>query len=261
MAVVLALLVGAAAAANATPLRVCMETRDAPWAFVRGHEWDVVDRDATPTLTPHDRSRLVGLDVDVLESLAGRLKLSTRVVPTAWTKLESALEAGACDAIVSSWTPTPATPSTIVASAPYCDWGLLIAARSDDARIQSVGDLSGARVGHIPDPSVAKALAEMGRGERYVLGTKTELFRQLQAGALDAVLYDSLYVRWLVNRKAGYRVVGQPLNRLGYHVGVRRSDGALAASLRDAVTALVASGEARAIQDRWEGPSARVERR
>ena len=255
---VLALLASVAAAAAAEPpLRVCMETRDAPWAYVPGREWDVVDRARTPTLAARDRTRLVGLDVDVMAALTGRLKMSPQVVPTSWIKLESALTNRRCDVIVSSWTPTPDTPAAIVASAPYCEWGLLIAARADSQRIQSVSDLSGARVGHIPDPAVARALAEMGRGERFVRGTKTQLFRDLRAGVLDAVIYDSLFVRWLVSRDADFRVVGQPLNRLGYHVGVRRSDPALAERVREAVDALVASGEARAIQRKWEEPAGR----
>ncbi len=257
MALVLVLLGSLITAAEQPRLRVCMETRDAPWAYVPGHEWDIVDREAAPVLTARERARLVGLDVDVMDALAGRLMMSAELVPTTWIKLEGALADGTCDAIISSWTPTPGTPATIVSSAPYCEWGLLIAARAGDKRIQSVGDLSGARVGHIPDPAVARALAEMGRGELFVLGTKTQLFRDLRRGALDAVIYDSLYVRWLVSRNTGYRVVGQPLNRLGYHVGVRGSDGDLAARVRKAVDSFVASGEARAIQQRWEGASAR----
>ncbi|HET7293696.1 MAG TPA: ABC transporter substrate-binding protein [Vicinamibacteria bacterium] len=253
MAPLLALVASLLPAGGAgSSLRVCMETRDPPWAYVPGHEWDIVDRSKTPTLGARDRARLVGLDVDVMAALARRLEASARVVPTAWVGLERALGGGRCDLIISSWTPTPDTPTAIVASAPYCEWGLLVVARSDDRRIQAVSDLGGARVGHIPDPSVARALAEMGRGEEFVLGTKTQLFQDLRSGALDAVIYDSLYVRWLVARDAAFRVVGRPLNRLGYHVGVRRSDAALAARVRAAVDSLVASGEARAIQAKWE---------
>lgn len=253
MSPALALLASLATAASASPsLRVCMETRDAPWAYVPGREWDLVDRTRTPTLTARDRTRLVGLDVDVLGALARRLETGTQIVPTSWVELESALAGRRCDLIVSSWTPTPDTPASILASPAYCVWGLLIAARSDDPRIQSVTDLSGARVGHIPDPAVSRALAAMGRGEHFVHGTKTQLFQDLRKGALDAVIYDSLYVRWLVSRDPAFRVVGQPLNRLGYHVGVRRSDATLAVRVRDAVEAFVASGEARAIQGKWE---------
>jgi ABC-type amino acid transport substrate-binding protein len=248
-----ALLAALASTADTPALRVCMETRDPPWAYVPGHEWDVVDRKATPTLTARERVRLVGLDVDFMNALAERLGRRPQVVPTSWVKLESALGEGHCDAIISSWTPTADTPATIVATAPYCEWGLLIAARAADTRVRTLNDLRGARVGHIPDPAVARALAEMGRGESFVLGTKAQLFRDLRKGTLDAVLYDSLYVRWLVSRDGGFRIVGQPLNRLGYHVGVRHSERALVDRTREAVDALVASGAARSFQKKWEG--------
>ena len=46
-----------------------------------------------------------------------------------------------------------------------------------------------------------------------------ELFEELRSGALDAVVFDSLYFRWRVANDRGFRVAGEPLNRLGYHVG------------------------------------------
>jgi ABC-type amino acid transport substrate-binding protein len=51
-------------------------------------------------------------------------------------------------------------------------------------------------------------------------------------------------------------VVGEPLNKLGYHVGVRREDAALLARVQAAVKALVDSGEIEKIRKRWEASDA-----
>ena len=44
MALFFAMLAALAVTTQAPALRVCMETRDPPWAYIPGHEWDVVDR-------------------------------------------------------------------------------------------------------------------------------------------------------------------------------------------------------------------------
>jgi ABC-type amino acid transport substrate-binding protein len=79
------------------------------------------------------------------------------------------------------------------------------------------------------------------------------LFEELLAGQIEALLYDSMYVRWRVRRGAPIRVVGAPLNRLGYHVGVLRSRGNLLARTNAAIRELLDSGEMAKIRARWEG--------
>jgi len=48
--------------------------------------------------------------------------------------------------------------------------------------------------------------------------------------------------------------VGEPLNRLGYHVGIRKADTALLGQVGAAVKDIVASGESERIRRKWEGP-------
>ena len=46
--------------------------------------------------------------------------------------------------------------------------------------------------------------------------------------------------------------MGEPLNHLGYHVGVRASDKALFGRVQQAVTGFAGSDEAQEIRHRWE---------
>ena len=130
-----------------------------------------------------------------------------------------------------------------------------MAVRANDARIRSLSDLQGKRVGEGEDPAVGSALRAMGVGLGVgLVGNQNEsvLFDDLKAGHLDAVVYDSPYVRWRVTRDQTLRVVGEPLNRLGYHVGVRRGDASLLARVNAAIAGLMASGELAAIRRKWE---------
>jgi polar amino acid transport system substrate-binding protein len=241
-------------------VRVGLDPRSAPWAFVPGYDYAREDVHSPPKLATEQLSRLTGLDIDVLRALESRMGVHAEIVQTPWLDLEAGLLASRYDVILNAWTPSAKTPDAIVASEPYYEWGLLLAARADDASIRSVADLADKRIGHVSDPSVLPALRALGAG----IGAKLvvvdqggeELFARVGRGELDAVVFDSAFVRWRVGREPTFRVVGEPLNHLGYHVGVRASDKALFEKVQAAIKGFVTSPEAREIRRRWESPNA-----
>jgi ABC-type amino acid transport substrate-binding protein len=237
-------------ASDVGELRVGMETRLAPWSFVPDQP-----RRPTPALSPAEMAKLTGLDVDVMRALAARLNRIPVIVPTDWYALEKDLLAGRFDVILSAWTPSPSTPSTVVGSVPYCAWGLVVTVRADETRVQTPADLGrqGLRVGYMDDPAVKRSLFALGKGQFEVRTTVPTLFGDLVGGRLDAVVYDSLYVRWRASRQRDVQVIGEPLNRLGYHVGLRKADALLVRDVETALKALAEAGELEAIRARCEG--------
>jgi ABC-type amino acid transport substrate-binding protein len=249
------LLLGLAAAPpTEQPLRVGTSTRNPPWVFVPGLDFSHDDLTQLPRLSPTQLTQLAGMDVDVMNALASRLGVRVQWVPTIWSDLESGLVAGHFDVLIGSWTPTNATPAAIAATSSYCEWGLLVGVRADEARISSYADLAGMRVGYVRDPAVARGLQAMGRQHYVPMSSEMRLLAGLQAGDLDGIIVDSIFLRWRAARDPGLRIVGEPLNRLGYHIGVRHDDAALLERLQAAVKALVDSGEAERIRRSWEGP-------
>lgn len=238
------------AGADLPELRVGMETRLPPWSFVPD-----LPRRPTPAMSPAELQKLAGLDVEVMKAIAAQLKRTPVVVPAVWYELEKDLLANKFDAILSAWTPSPATPATIAPSPAYCDWGLVVVVRAADDRVKAIADLGQQklRVGHIDDPAVRRSLYALGGGRFEVRTTVPQLFSDLMDNKLDAVVYDSFYVRWRASRQHDLRVVGEPLNRLGYHLGLRKADAALLREVETAVRALRESGELARIQARWEG--------
>lgn len=109
------------------------------------------------------------------------------------------------------------------------------------------------RVGHIDDPAVKRSLYALGGGRFEVRTTVPQLFGDLMDSKLDAVVYHSLYARWRVSRQHDVRVVGEPLNRLGYYLGLRKTDAALLREVEAAERALRDSGELGRMEARWEG--------
>lgn len=235
-------------------LRIGMDTRTPPWAFVPGLDFSKEDLLQPPRPSASQLAALDGFDPALAGALARQLGMTARIVPVSWFRIERGLLAGDYDVILSSWTPNPRTPPGLAASISYCDWGLVVAVRAGEAAIRSPADLAGRRVGHMRDPAVSAALGEMGGGSFVQDEDPEKLFARLKAGKLDAVILDSFYVRWKVSQDRAFRVVGEPLNRLGYHVGVRSEDQILLGNVNRALRVLLDSGELAALRERWEGP-------
>jgi amino acid transporter len=236
-------------------IRVGMDTRSRPWAYVPGLDYSKEDWAKPPLIQPAQLKLLEGIDIDILNALARRLGASYRIVPRAWGGLEEDLVAGRFDVLMNAWAPSDKTPKEIVASAPYNEWGLVVVARSSDTRIGSYRDLAGRRVGHFKDRVVERTVQSLNAGALVGLDDSDELFDQLLASKLDAVVEDSTYVRWRVARDSRFRVVGERLNRLGYHLGLRREDRDLYAKVQAAIQDFVGSSELDVIRRRWEEPS------
>jgi ABC-type amino acid transport substrate-binding protein len=257
VAACLVLLVGLAAAASsqeATPVRVGLDPRSAPWAFVPGVDYGSVDFRKEPALSRADLDKVVGLDVDVSRALAGELGRRLVVVPVGYYRLEPALLGGTVDLVVNAWNRTRETPPSIRESEPYYAWGLLIAARAEDARLRSAADLRGKRVGHFESRLVNQTLHSLGAAELVTYESEARLFADLKTGVVDAVVYDSPAVRWRAKNDRSLRAVGEPLNKLGYHVALRAADEDLFARVQAAIQSLQRSGALAAIQRRWEQP-------
>lgn len=250
----LCLSVVAGSARGEEVLRVGMDTRSPPWSFVPGLDYSAESPEQAPQIGEAQLRKVTGIDVDSAQALGQRLGMTVRIVPVAWFDLENALVTKRIDAILNAWTPGRLTPATIVASDPYYEWGLIVAARTDDASIKSYADLSHATVGHFKSMVVERTLRSIGAARFKVYDKQETLFDDLVAKKVDAIVYDSPYVRWRVSRDKTFRTVGEPLNRLGYHVGLRREDAALVAKVQAAVKAMVASGEREQIRKRWETP-------
>ena len=253
----LTLLLGLAAPAvskDAAPVRVGLDPRSAPWAFVPGVDYTSVDFRKDPVLSRAELAKVVGLDVDVSRAVARELGRPLVVVPVNYYRLEQALLGGEIDLIVNAWNRTRETPSSIRESEPYYQWGLLIAARADDVRLRSVADLRGKRVGHYESQLVNQTLQALGAAELKSYESEARLFADLKAGAIDAIVYDSPAVRWRAKKDRALRVVGEPLNKLGYHIALRAGDEELLARVQAAIQSLRRSGALEAIQRHWEDP-------
>ncbi len=233
-----------------------MDRRSRPWAFVPGLDYSKEDWNQPPKISASQLELLQGPDIDVMKALARRLNTVPKVVPCPWVHIEEGLVSNQFDLLINAWVPNSRTPSRIVASSPYYEWGLLIAVRADNKTIHSDRDLAGARVGYFRDLTVERSVENLGAGALVPVDDSDRLFDELAAGKLDAVIEDSTYVRWRVVHDNSFRVVGERLNRLGYRVGLRKGDTGLYQKVEAAIRDLIQSGEINKIRKHWESATA-----
>jgi polar amino acid transport system substrate-binding protein len=241
-----------AAPAERAVIRVGMDTRSRPWAFVPGLDYSQEDFSKPPRISEAQLRQLEGVDIDFLKAFEGRLGASLRIEPAAWETIESGLLEGRFDMIVNAWTPTSRMSEQIVASDPYYEWGLLPAGRADDKALRSYRDLAGRSVGHYRHPTIDRSVTNLGAKRLVPFDDSDQLFEALAAGSVDAVIEDSTYVRWRAANDTRFKAVGEPMNRHGYHVALRRSDAELLQRVQKAIRELVAAGEPGRIRKRWE---------
>jgi ABC-type amino acid transport substrate-binding protein len=232
-------------------IRIGMDTRSRPWAFVPGLDYSKEDWGQTPRISAAQLTLLQGLDIDFMKALAHRLNAVPRVVPCAWAHIEEGLLSKQFDLLINAWVPNSKTSPKIAVSSPYYEWGLVIVVRTDNTSIRSYHDLAGTRLGYFRDAVVERSVSNLG-AHLTAFDDSDVLFDALAARDVDAVAEDSTYVRWRVAHDSSFRVAGEPLNRLGYFVGVRKEDTALYQKVEAAIRDLIQSGEIDHMRKRWE---------
>lgn len=242
-------------AGGATPLKVGMDTRSRPWAFVPGLDYTKENWAEAPKINAAQIAQLQGVDIEVLKALSRRLDVLPEIVPSAWAGIEEGLLAKRFDIILNAWVPNSKTPLGIIASSAYYNWGLVVAVRARDMRIKSYHDLRGMKVGFFRDLVVDRSVRTLGAAQLIPLDDSDQLFDELAEGRIDAAVEDSTYVHWRVAHDSTFRVVGDSLNKLAYYVALRKTDVDLYRRVEAAIRDFVASGEAAKIRERWEGAS------
>lgn len=257
MSVALAAVLALSALHAAEPvsvIRVGMDTRSRPWAYVPGLDYSQEDFSQAPRISDAQIRILQGVDIDILHALERQLGAELRIVPAAWATIEDGLLEGRYDMVMNGWAPTSRTPQDVVATAPYYEWGLLVAARADDPSIRSFQDVAGKTLGYFEHPITERTASTLGARRLVPLDDSDELFKALAERRVDVVIEDSTYVRWRVANDPQFHAIGEPLNRHGYHIALRRGDTALLDRVQAALLGLAGSGEVARIRKRWESP-------
>jgi polar amino acid transport system substrate-binding protein len=207
---------------------------------------------------PERDDGIVGFEVEIADALARRLGVHATFVQNDWQMLIPALERGDCDMVMNGLEVTPARAARVRFSRPYYRFALsLVVRRVDAPRFRGLADLRGHRVATLGGSLAADVVA--GADVEIVLHEGVEEpYLDLEQGRVDGVVLDDIIAaRYGVPRAALARVA--EVGEGEYAIAFRPADEDLARAVDDALGAMAAAGELRAILARWHLWDARQE--
>lgn len=207
-----------------------------------------------------DKNEVVGFDVDIGNELAKRLGVSGKNVSTAWDGIIAGLLADKYNSIIGSMTITEERLKAVDFVGPYyrSGRGVFVA---DGSTIQSLDDLKDKTIGVTLGETHEKWARERGGWEIRTYKGLPELFLELKAGRVAAIVVDSIPVMVAVKdngekvRKLEIGDVDGGAVDIG--IAIRKGNPELKAAMQKALDDMMADGTYEAIAMKWIGADIR----
>ena len=233
-ALVAALIAPGVGAACAETVRIGTEPDYPPFEF----------KDASGTLK--------GFEIELGDAICKRAALDCHYVSMDFDGLIPALAAHTIDAALSQISVTPAREKAVLFTDPLTSVGAQFIAATASAITEEPATLQGKTVG-VQSGTTHESYAELKLRDLAtikVYQTQDEAFQDLEAGRIDASLQDrTVGYDWLrkTGTKDGYAFAGKPIDDpaifgAGTAIGLRQTDGSLAAKFNAAMKAVRADG-------------------
>jgi L-cystine transport system substrate-binding protein len=199
--------------------------------------------------------KLAGFEIDFGRAVAAQLGAKAEFVPSKWDGMLAALEAGRLDVVINQVEITEERKKKFDFSQPYTISGIqIIVRRGDEGKISKPADLAGRPVGVGLGSNYEQWLRKnVPQADVRTYDDDPTKYQDLRSGRIDAVLNDRLVVAEFIRKSGGPFVgSGEPFARQEAGIALRK-DPDLVAALNKAIDALRASGELRAISEKWFG--------
>ncbi len=186
---------------------------------------------------PGDPTSLRGFDVEIATFIAQDLGREPRFVQVAWPSIEQSVTRGDFSIGMSGLEDRPALQARFAVSLPYYEFREVLAVRAaDSARIHTLADLRGRRVGTL-GATMAWEMLLAAKAEHGVepvsYDDNVHPYSDLVNGRLDAVLLDHVIAERELRRTGGFVIQPTALAR-GHYVAVLAAGDSV---LRDSVNA------------------------
>jgi His/Glu/Gln/Arg/opine family amino acid ABC transporter permease subunit len=205
---------------------------------------------------PSDPSHVAGFEVDIADLIGRSLGRTPRFTFVAYASIDQSVARGDADLGLNGLEDTPARRAAMAVTVPYYEFREVLSVRtSDTARLRSLADLAGHRVGTLGGTMAYDIL--LAAGPRYGIETisyddDVHPYSDLLLGRVDAVLLDNVIAERRVRQLTGVTVQPQTV-AVGHYVGVlARNDGALRDQVSSALVAAMRDGSLERILRKWQ---------
>ena len=206
---------------------------------------------------PHHPAQVIGFEVEIADALAAILArrlgipLRAQFEQYEWDTLLPGLVKGDFDVILNGYEITPDRAGKLIFTRPYYVYAQQLVVRADEKRIHSLADCSSLAVGTMAGTAAERFLKQSSIADIVGFGGQVEPYLDLELGRLDAVLLDTPIVAYYAAPNPKLKLVGEPVDKGLYGIGLRLGDKLLADALDEALGELIVSGRLRDIYRKW----------
>lgn len=207
-----------------------------------------------------ETNQVIGFDVDIGNEIARRLGVKGVNVSTAWDGIIAGLLASKYDTIIGSMTITAEREKAVDFVGPYYRSGRGIFVAEGSA-VKSLDDLKGKTIGVTLGETHEKWARERGGWEIRTYKGLPELFLELKAGRVEAIVVDSIPVAVAIKEK-GEKIVklevdGIDDGNVDVGIAIRKNNPELKAAMQKALDDMMADGTYEKIAMKWIGTDPR----
>ena len=250
----LALAAGLAISAASIPLSASADDLE---AVKSAGEFKFANSGAYPPFSfVNETNEVVGFDVDIGNEMAKRLGVKGVNISTAWDGIIAGLLANKYDAVIGSMTITAEREKAVDFVGPYYRSGRGIFVATDSP-IKSLEELKDKTIGVTLGETHEKWARERGGWEIRTYKGLPELFLELQAGRIQAMIADAVPVSVAV-KESGEKVRKLETPELeggdvNIGIAIRKNNPELKAAMQKALDDMMADGTYEAISQKWIG--------
>jgi polar amino acid transport system substrate-binding protein len=210
-----------------------------------------------------DAQEPIGFDIDLINAIGERLGAQVTHIPTDFTGLLPALDAGRCDVVASGIYLTAERLETFDAQ-PYYDTSIVLLTPADNTEITSPDDLAGKTVAVQAGTNYVEILNNL-NAELQAAGQpaidiqsypdQTDAIQQLVVGRADATITQDTEAAFRENAQPGQFTIAYTYpDPQTFGIYFRQGSEPLAAALAETVEAMRDDGTLAAIAESWNLP-------
>lgn len=200
---------------------------------------------------PTDPNRLTGFEVELATMLGERLGRQARPVQGQWDRLLELLARGDFELVINGIEVADEKKRVALLSRPYFVAAEVVTIRKGSSGPRTLAELAGKKVGTLPGSMAERIAQHAGADVRTYDGGQAEIYDDLKAGRLDAVLLDEPVAHYYADIEPSFESVHGDFGVVEYAIAVRLGDDALLAQVNGALEAMQRDGSLRALYERW----------
>ncbi|WP_246213164.1 amino acid ABC transporter substrate-binding protein [Aminipila butyrica] len=231
------------------------------WAYIEDKGELIVGLDDTfaPMGFRDEAGDLVGFDIDLANAVGEQLGVKVTFKSIDWDAKEMELKSKRVDCIWNGMSATPERIESMALTDKYINNKIIVMGKDDTIKVKKASDLANYNVGTQADSAALEILKANPDYDTFAdkiseYKTYDEAIMDMQAGRIDCIAVDQVLGEYKNTKLAQKMVVcDYDFGDDFYAIGCRKADTDVAAKITEALDAVIQSGKAEEISNKWFG--------